>query len=141
MSPVVRPAVAEDATACAVVINGWIDRTAWMPRLVAADVIETALQTGFPIREAYVVGEPPVGYLSLDPDEGHIWGLYVDAPGQGLGKALMDRAKVGRGYLRLNSHAANVEAHRFYRREGFVQVGPPWDGSDGIPEITMEWRA
>lgn len=140
MSVVVRPAVADDAPACAAVINAWIDGTDWMPRLVAADVIEDALRKGFPIREAYVVGEPPMGYLSLDPAESHIWGFYVGTPGQGLGKALLDRAKQARGYLRLNSHAANLRAHAFYRREGFVQVGEAWDGEDGIPEITMEWR-
>jgi len=86
-----------------------------------------------------VIGDPVKGYLSMDPVESHIWGLYVH-PGQGFGKALMDQVKVGRKYLRLNSHAANLRAHAFYAREGFDQVGEPWLGSDGIDEITMEWH-
>jgi ribosomal protein S18 acetylase RimI-like enzyme len=58
-----------------------------------------------------------------------------------LGKALLDYAKNGRTFLKLNSHAANTRAHAFYRREGFTQIGDPWLGDDGIDEITMEWRA
>lgn len=140
IDPVIRRAVADDAPACAAVINAWIDGTDWMPRMVSAADIEAALRDGLPRREAYVVGDPVEGYLSMDPEEAHIWGLYVARRGAGLGKALMDRAKAGRDHLRLNSHAANGAAHRFYAREGFVQTTAPWRGGDGIDEIRMEWR-
>ena len=105
------------------------------------DAIETALHRGLPLREAYVVGDPVAGYISIDPDQDHIWGLYIARPGEGLGKQLLDRAKRDRKYLRLNTHAANESAHRFYRREGFQQSGTPWRGDDGVDEITMEWQA
>ena len=140
MNEPIRKALAEDAEACAGVLNAWIDATDWMPRSIEADALVEILREGLPKREAYVIGEPVAGYLSMDPAEAHIWGLYVGRRGQGLGKALMDQAKAGRDFLSLNSHAANKSAHRFYAREGFKQVGEPWDGSDGIPEIRMEWR-
>lgn len=136
----IRKAVAEDAPACAAILNAWIDGTDWMPRMIApADLVE-ALRQGLPMREAYVIGDPVAGYLSLDPAEAHIWGFYIGTPGQGLGRDLLDKAKEGRDFLKLNSHHANLRAHAFYRREGFVQVGAPWRGDDGIDEITMEWR-
>ena len=67
-------------------------------------------------------------------------GLYTAQPGNGVGRALMNRVKHGRTWLILWSHAANLRAHDFYRREGFVEVGQKRDGADGIPEICMEWR-
>ena len=104
------------------------------------EVLETALTDGLPKREAYVIGDPVQGYLAMEPETAHIHGFYVATRGQGLGKALMDHVKTGRDYLRLNTHAANAAAHRFYTREGFVKTGDPWRGSDGIDEIRMEWR-
>jgi GNAT superfamily N-acetyltransferase len=137
----IRRAIATDAAACAAVINAWIDQTDWIPRTASHSEIESALANGLPKREAFVVGEPVVGYLSLDPAENHIWGLYVSAPSQGLGKALLERAKTDRNYLKLNTHLPNESAHRFYRREGFQAMGNPWPGEDGIEEFTMEWWA
>ena len=137
----IRRATADDAPACAAIINAWIDATDWMPRTIASDALEAILRDGLPRREAYVIGNPVAGYLSMDPEEAHIWGLYVATPGQGLGRALIDQAKMGRDFLQLNTHAANTRAQAFYTREGFRPAGPPWPGSDGIDEITMEWHA
>lgn len=130
---------AVDAAACADIVMRWIDRTPWMKADDRATV-ETALREGSPLREAWGLGTPLKGYISLNVAEGHIGGLYVDQPGQGLGKLLLDRVKQGRDRLELNSHLPNKAAHAFYRREGFAQVGEPWPGSDGIDEITMEWQ-
>jgi putative acetyltransferase len=137
----IRRADAQDGLACATIINAWIDTTPWMPRCATPEVIQTALTQGLPLREAYVIGDPVAGYISIDPRAAHIWGFYVATPGQGFGKALMDRAKQGRTYLKLNTHAANTKAHAFYRREGFIETRGPWLGDDGIEEITMVWRA
>ena len=111
-----------------------------MPERPPLAVLEDALTKGLPTREAYVIGDPVQGYLSMEAELAHIHGFYVAKRGQGLGKALMDRAKTGRGYLRLNTHAANTRAHRFYAREGFVTTGAPCRGDDGIDEIRMEWH-
>ncbi|MEJ6396397.1 GNAT family N-acetyltransferase [Yoonia sp. 208BN28-4] len=138
--PAIRRATADDAPACADILNGWIDSTDWMPRMIEADALEPLLRKGLPMREAYVIGDPVAGYLSVEAENAHIWGFYVGPKGQGFGRALLDHVKDGRDYLRLNSHAANTQAHAFYKREGFVQAGAPWLGDDGIDEIRMEWR-
>ena len=136
----IRRAELTDATDCARIINDWIDRTDWMPRVVAAEEIAGMISAALPEREIWLVGDPTEGYLSLNPETGQIGALYLDAPGQGLGKALLDRAKVGREYLQLWTHEPNTAAHRFYAREGFEVVERKAEGADGLPELRMEWR-
>lgn len=136
----IRRATVQDAPACAGIVTDWIADKDWLIGGPTAEEVATALREGLPLREAYVIGAPVAGYISIEAEENHIWALYTAAPGQGLGKALMDRAKEGRDYLRLNSHAPNVRAHAFYAREGFFQVGDAWMGNDGVKEIRMEWH-
>jgi len=137
----IRRATAQDGAACAAIVDAWIEKTDWMPRGIGHDELVKLLSEGLPKREAYVIGDPIVGYLSMDPAENHIWGLYVDATGKGYGKQLIDKTKQGRDHIQLNTHHANTRAHAFYAREGFVTVGEPWVGDDGISEIRMEWHA
>jgi len=136
----IRRATATDGPACATILDHWIDETPWMPRRFTRKELAEMLSDGLPKREAWVIGDPVAGYLSLDPSEQHIWGLYVRQRGEGLGCRLIDKAKTGRDRLQLNTHLPNARAQAFYTREGFVQTGEPWDGQDGVPEIRMEWH-
>lgn len=111
-----------------------------MPRVHARGVIEGLLTEFMPKREIWLIGEPAEGYLSLNAETAQIGALYLDRPGLGFGKALLDRAKVGRDYLQLWTHEPNVAAHRFYAREGFKVVERNGEGGDGLPELRMEWR-
>ncbi|MBU2961954.1 GNAT family N-acetyltransferase [Citreicella sp. C3M06] len=138
-----RRATIDDIPACAAVINSWIDRTDWFPRLYGPEVIQQAFHDAWDKREIFVIGAPVEGYVSLDPAQRKIAALYTARPGAGLGKALLDTAKDGREMLFLHTHVPNEAAQRFYRREGFVQVGgalPP-EPPEIVPEIRMEWRA
>jgi hypothetical protein len=126
----------------AAVVNGWIDTTPWFPRVHAPAAIEGFIREAFPIREIWVIGEPVEGYLSVDPAAGRVAALYCARTGAGLGKLLLDRAKLGRMRLTLRTHLPNIAAQRFYLREGFVAVGeaapePP----ETVPELVMAWRA
>ena len=137
----IRRADVSDAAACAGIVHGWIAGQPWLavkPEL--ADLV-AVFETGIPQREVYVIDAPVAGYLSMDPDAALIHGFYVDRPGGGLGKALLDRAKQGRDYLQLWTHEPNGSAHRFYWREGFETVERKQEGrGDGVPELRMEWR-
>ncbi|WP_353471225.1 GNAT family N-acetyltransferase [Salipiger sp. H15] len=135
-----RRATEADIPACAAVVNGWIDATAWFPRVHSAEEVEGFLREAFPEREIWVIGDPVEGYLSVDPGAGKVGALYCARSGAGLGKALMDKAKEGRDRLFLHTHVANEAARRFYAREGFVEAGavdpePPHES----PELRMEW--
>lgn len=136
----VRRATPEDAAAAAVIINDWIDGTDWMPRVHAREAIAEMIAEGLPSREFYVAGDPVAGYLSLNAEVAHVVALYTDRPGEGIGKALLDQAKVGRDYLQLWTHEPNTAAQRFYAREGFEVVERKTEGADGLPELRMEWR-
>ena len=111
-----------------------------MPKLHSVEELTEIIAEAMPARVIWLAGDPPEGYLSLNAETGQIGALYTSRPGAGLGKALLDRAKEGRDYLQLWTHAPNTAAHRFYRREGFDVVEENSEGADGLPELRMEWR-
>lgn len=132
----------EDARACAGILNGWIDRTPWMPRVHSRqDVIAHYERFVFKKRHVLVTGRPPVAYIALD-DEDYVTSLFSSKPGKGAGKALLDHAKLLRDQLHLWTFAANTLARSFYLREGFEEV----DRSDGdneerLPDVKYFWRS
>ena len=136
----IRRAVAAECTGIAQILNTWIDRTPWMVRLYSAAQIERMIQKSFPRRVIWVVGEPVSAYLSFDPPTARVVALYCACPGQGVGKALLDRAREGCDHLWLTTYAPNLAAQRFYRREGFAQtqrLHP--QPSEVLAEIRMDW--
>ena len=139
-APAIRRAGPEDAAACARIVHTWVTGTEWMPKLHSVEDLTAMIAEALPEREIWLAGDPPEGYLSLNPVTGHIGALYTSRQGAGLGKALLDRAKEGRDRLRLFTHEPNDAAHRFYGREGFEAIGRNPEGGDGLPEIIMEWR-
>ena len=72
----------------------------------------------------------------------HALYLLPEACGQGIGKALLDRAKGEAGPLELWTFQANTGAQRFYLREGFVEARRT-DGAEndeGLPDIFYTWQ-
>lgn len=139
--PAIRVATAEDVPDCAAILKAWMERADWMDSTQDIGELEAFLRKRLPMREAYVIGDPVAGYLSLEPDISHIWGLYVATPRRGLGRALLDHVKQGRTFLQLNTHEPNTDAQAFYVSQGFAHTGDYWMGWDGIDETRMEWRA
>lgn len=137
-----RRGTPDDAPACAAIVCGWLAGLDWMGVDHPSEAALTdILAEGIPKREFWVIGDPVAGYLSLNPDDALIGGLYTAQPGSGAGKALIDRVKEGRDYLQLWTHEPNTAAHRFYQREGFKIVERKPEGrGDGVPELRMEWR-
>ncbi|WP_211292359.1 GNAT family N-acetyltransferase [Hasllibacter halocynthiae] len=79
------------------------------------------------------------GFLALEGEE--IVALYCRDRGTGVGRALLERAKVGRERLALRAFEANGRARRFYAREGFAEVGgTDGENEEGLPDVLMEWR-
>ena len=137
----IRRARRADIQAMAEIVYGWEVTTHWMPGGSSVGAIAKVIDQAFDTREIYVVGEPVDGYFSLNPNEAKIGALYMTRRGQGIGKAMIDLAKDGRDFLWLQTHQPNLEAHRFYRREGFLITGElPPDGAGGPPQYRMEWR-
>ena len=131
-----------DAASMAQVLGGWIAETPWMPKLHTLD--EDAWFCGHLIEtsEVFVIRSLGVtGFLARSALE--IPALYL-APaqrGQGLGKALLDRAKADRDRLELWTFQANTRAIAFYLREGFVEDHrTTGDGNDEkLPDVRLIW--
>ena len=130
----------DDAERCAEIVHNWIEATEWMPTLYSKNSLIKMIKENIPLREFWVVGDPVSGYISFNRELSQVVGLYVDEPGNGLGKALIDKVKSGRNYIQLWSHSANKAAHHFYYREGFELSAYKENGDDGIPEIQLVWK-
>ena len=135
---VVRPAQPEDAGAMAGILHAWVARTAWMPKrhgLRETEGFCAALVPGALVAERGGVA----GFLALEEEE--VVALYCRDRGAGVGRALLDAAKAGRGRLSLRTFAANAGARRFYAREGFREVGgTAGANAEGLPDVWLEWR-
>lgn len=86
-----------------------------------------------PVAETYVCERDGtvIGFISLLGNE--VGGIFV-APqwhGQGIGSALMDRARDSREHLELDVFEANEVGRAFYARYGFDVVGARVDEPTG----------
>lgn len=82
--------------------------------------------------------------LSLEDSVGWIDHLYLlpEAVGQGIGTALVERAKAELGSpIRLYTFQANAGAIRFYQRHGFkpIQYGDGSGNEERCPDVLYEW--
>ena len=95
-------------------------------------------------RDAFWVahdGAGIAGFLGMQGD--YIDRLYVlpDRQGQGVGSALMAKAKeLSPAGLRLHTHQQNTQARAFYKRRGFRAVkfgiSPP---PENAPDVEYHW--
>jgi GNAT superfamily N-acetyltransferase len=84
-----------------------------------------------------------VGMIAFAP--GWVEQLYIlpGWQGRGVGKALLDVAKARNTELRLWTFQRNIQARRFYERQGFVAI----DETDGAaneerePDVLYRWLA
>ncbi len=81
------------------------------------------------------------GFVSLLGDE--VGAVFVDPDRQrrGIGRALLDHVRSGRGPLELEVFAANFRARGFYERYGFVPVGRYVHAESGEPMVRLRWQS
>lgn len=114
----------------------------FIPRQYWEGQLET-VRTLLPQAELYVWqdGDSKVqGFIGLSGE--HIEGIFVWPPAQsqGIGRALLDRAKAAHDRLTLNVYRKNNQAAAFYRREGFRVRSEGVDGNTGELECRMAWE-
>lgn len=142
---VILPATPNDAPACATTLNAWIDETPWMLRVRShGDVERHYREFVFQKRHVIVAAAPQIkGFAPLDMDEGYMTAFCVAATQRsaGIGKRLMDEAKAICGReMKLWTHVANIDAHRFCEREGFAEADrSDGDNEEGLPDILYRW--
>ena len=149
MTPTLRPAMANDAAACAAILSEWVAETPWFPKLhsPAGDLAFVTRRITSPEFDVAVAGtkslsEQPAGFLILEED--YVACLYVATAnrGQGIGRRLLDHAKAARpDGLCLWTFQANTGARRFYSREGMVadRFTGGQDNDEGLPDVLFRW--
>jgi len=142
--PILDKARPTDAEAIGLILSEWIDETPWMPRihkredeqrfavdLVAKGWVTVARRCG---RVA--------GFLARDGED--IIALYVasHARGQGVGSALLNRAKRKSRRLSLWTFQFNEPARAFYEGHGFREVERSGGArnDEKLPDIRYEWE-
>lgn len=86
----------------------------------------------------------PLGFVSIDPNEGYLDQLCVapQAFGSGVGRALLREAmRLSPRVVELDVNEANARAVKFYQREGFRAVTQGLSAGSGLPTIRMRWDA
>ncbi len=136
---ILRRATIDNGSACALIVNDWIEKLVEMPRLFNKHKLTEMIRNALPLREVWVIVQPINGYISYNPESSQISALYVNKKGEGHGKILLDQIKSDHKYLQLWSHEFNNLAHKFYKREGFQFKNRKDRCSDGIPELQFEW--
>lgn len=136
-----RTARGSDATACAKIIREWGDDTQWMVPLDSLEPMASWWRALLETETAWVAQKDRrvVGFCVREDD--NISGLYVasDAQSCGVGKALLDLAKVDREWITVWAFEKNVLARKFYRREGLVEVGREQDANTGLVDVEHRW--
>jgi len=86
------------------------------------------------------------GFITMRGEDHYIYSLYVDfyLRGQGIGSALLDKAKSMTNRLHLHVYRKDVDAVCFYLKHGFVVLvlDPNYGPEEGTGEFKyhMEWK-
>lgn len=135
---------ATDAPAIAAILSDWTDETQWIARIHSREA-ELAFVRDLVARGWVTVARREgrvVGFLAQNADEVVALHVAAGARGQGVGAALLGRARRGRARLALWTYQFNTPARAFYERHGFVEVARTGGaGNDAkLPDIRYEWR-
>ncbi|MEM8978927.1 MAG: GNAT family N-acetyltransferase [Pseudomonadota bacterium] len=135
------PAEPHDSAAMGAILSDWIDTTDWMPRLYSRAQDQAFCETLVETTTLVKANGEIKGFLTRDGAE--ISALYIarGAHRQGLGTALLKRAKSEVSELRLWTFTANTSAQAFYAKHGFVQTDQTsGDNAENLPDLQLTWE-
>ena len=131
-----------DSIACAAIIREWGEQTPWMVPLDELEPMAAWWQDMLETETAWVAENEGrvVGFCVREGD--NINGLYVARYAQsfGVGKALLDLAKMDCDRITVWVYEKNSRAWEFYRREGFVEIGREKDEHSHLMYIESRWN-
>lgn len=133
-----------DAGGVGEILSNATDAAAWLPRLYSrAEELRFAgqmIDAGW-VQVARRQGQI-AGFLAHAGSEVHCLYLAGDVQRQGLGRALLDKAKATEAHLGLWVYRDNIDAQRFYKAMGFVEVARTNGAANDarLPDIRYEWR-
>ena len=88
----------------------------------------------------YIMNENIVGFIGVNND--HIEGIFVDINNQhnGIGTSLLNKIKEEKEKLNLSVYKKNINAIKFYKKNGFIITGESIDKNTDEIEYTMTWK-
>ena len=88
-----------------------------------------------------LIEETVVGMIAYNETEISQLYIHVDYQGIGIGETLLNRAKAqSNGTLTLNTFEVNINAQRFYEKNGFKIIGRGYENEEKLPDIQYEWN-
>ena len=143
----IRSAIRCDMTRCGEILNHWIDETPWMPRIHSReDVIRYHAAFVFDNQNGLVAendASDVQGFAATSADA-VVTGFYLapEARQKGLGQSMLSRIKQANPFgLSLWTFVANIDAQRFYLREGFSERRrTDGDNEENLPDILYCWQ-
>ena len=88
----------------------------------------------------YIMNENIVGFIGVNND--HIEGIFVDINNQhnGIGTSLLNKIKEEKEKLNLSVYKKNINAIKFYKKNGFIITSEGIDKNTDEIEYTMTWK-
>ena len=84
----------------------------------------------------------PVGFVTVDPERGHLDQLAVHPAHQGgdaANRLMLGAKALSPKRLVLDVNAGNTRARRFYARHGFEPVSAGVNPQSGLPTFLLQW--
>jgi len=137
-----RRSCGPDSIACATIIREWGNETPWMVPLDELEPMAASWRDLLNSDTAWVAESEGrvIGFCVREED--NITGLYVapDAQSCGVGRALLDLAKINRDWITVWVYEKNVRARAFYRREELVEIGCEKDEDSHLMYVFGRWK-
>lgn len=90
--------------------------------------------------ELAIADDKIVGMIAYNDREISQLYIHLDYQGIGIGQTLLDKAKEqSSGKLSLYTFEVNVNAQRFYEKNGFRIIGRGHENEENLPDIQYEW--
>ena len=133
-----------DAIDCVKILRDWAEGCPWMPKLDDRQPMEEYWCHVFETDMAWVAQQNNqiVGFCVRNRgDENNIGALYVasKARNRGIGKRLLDLAKGNCNHITVWAYEDNLQARKFYHREGLIEVSREFDNEINLVDIEHRW--
>lgn len=89
-----------------------------------------------------LIDDKVVGMIAYNKSEVSQLYIHVDYQGNGIGQTLLDKVKEqSSGRLTLYTFEVNVNAQRFYEKNGFIIIRKGHENEENLPDILYEWSS
>ncbi|MFJ7914095.1 MULTISPECIES: GNAT family N-acetyltransferase [unclassified Lysinibacillus] len=89
-----------------------------------------------------LIDEKVVGMIAYNEREINQLYIHIDYQGIGIGHTLLDKVKAqSSGRLTLHTFEVNVNAQRFYEKQGFAIIGRGHENEENLADIQYERKS